>query len=153
MTQPCFCLLFLGQIPSIRKVCLVCAVLIVAFEIPEGTPTDYTYYTRGARFGGLRLGVPRDRFFDLDGLKHQEIIDAANAAILKMKALGATIQDPADLPSVSALRESTSEKIVLGKTFHYVSVCRNGVQSRPAEVSRRVKLQCRGQLRRFDQFQ
>jgi hypothetical protein len=111
------------------------AELNIAFEIPEDAPTDYTQFTRRATFKGLRLGVPRDRFFDVARIDHQEIIDAANTAILKMKALGAVIEDPADLPSVWALRDFTSEDTVLRKISPDMSGCRNRLQSRLAAVS------------------
>lgn len=110
-------------------------MLIVALEIPENTPTDYTQFTKHATFKGLRLGVPRRLFFDVSVVDHQEILDAVDAAILRIKSLGAIIQDPADLPSAGVLLSSPSENIVLRESFRYVIDCRHRVQSRPANIS------------------
>ena len=151
--QPYFCLLLLDEIRSIRKVGPLMSELITAFEIPTDAPTDYTQFTQRATFKGLRLGVPRDRFFDLARIDHQEIIDATNTAILKMKSLGAVIEDPADLPSVWALADFTSELTVLRKFSYNKSSFRNRVQSRLAKVPRRLKFKCCPQLGRFNQFQ
>jgi hypothetical protein len=48
-------------------------------------------------------------------VEHQEILDAANAAIERIKSLGATIQDPADLPSAEDIPacHTTTEAVVL----------------------------------------
>jgi Asp-tRNA(Asn)/Glu-tRNA(Gln) amidotransferase A subunit family amidase len=93
--------------------------LIIAFEIPADTPTDYTQFTKNTTFTGLRLGVSRQLFFNMTFVQHQEIIDAVNLAILKIASLDATIQDPADLPSATELLASwrinsgTEEDIIL----------------------------------------
>jgi amidase len=92
-------------------------ILTVAFEIPENAPTDYTQFTKHATFRGMRLGVPRDLFFAIDLVGDQEIIDAVNAAILKIQSLGATIQDPANLPSTVELRTSTSQVTILRRSI------------------------------------
>jgi hypothetical protein len=91
--------------------------LIPAFEIPNGFPTDYTQYTKNPSFRGLRLGVPRNVFFNVTYVEHQEIIDAANVAIQKMAVLGAIIQDAADLPSAEELIASSSEITILRTIF------------------------------------
>jgi hypothetical protein len=75
---------------------------MVATKIPRHTPTDYTQFTSNATFEGLRIGVPRQVFFNKDLVGSQEIIEAADDAIAGMRFLGATIQDPADLPSADA---------------------------------------------------
>jgi hypothetical protein len=56
-------------------------------ERPKNTPTDYTQFAKYARFTGLRLGVPRELFFDVTEVGHQEIIDAVERAILKLDPL------------------------------------------------------------------
>jgi amidase len=90
--------------------------LTVALEIPENTPTDYVQFTKNAKFKGLRLGVPREVFFDVSLVGEQEIIHAVNSAISKMASLGAVIQDPADLPSAAELHASTTELTVLSSS-------------------------------------
>jgi len=74
--------------------------LIVASNIPRNTPSDYTQFAKNASFEGLRIGVVRKGFFHQDFVGSQEIVDAADAAISRMKSLGAIIRDPADLPTV-----------------------------------------------------
>jgi Asp-tRNA(Asn)/Glu-tRNA(Gln) amidotransferase A subunit family amidase len=84
------------QILSIRRVCLPAFQLTVASEVPANTPTNYTQFTKNATFEGIRLGVPRKLFFDLEYVEHPEIIEAVNNAIHKMASLGAEIEDPSD---------------------------------------------------------
>jgi Asp-tRNA(Asn)/Glu-tRNA(Gln) amidotransferase A subunit family amidase len=86
----------LDQILSIRRVCLHPFELTVASEIPSNTPTDYTEFTKNATFEGLRLGVPRKLFFDLEYVEHPEIIEAVNSAIHNISSMGAEIEDPTD---------------------------------------------------------
>ena len=114
MTQPCYYPSFQGQIHVIRKVARLRVMLIVALESPANTPTDYTRFTKEATFQNLRLGVPREVFFNVTYVGNQEIIDAVNAAIQKIQSLGAIIQDPADIPSAWELVDSSAEELVLG---------------------------------------
>jgi len=74
--------------------------LIEASKIPRNTPSDYTQFAQDASLEGLRIGVVRKGFFHKDFVGSQEIVDAADAAISRMKSLGAIIRDPADLPTV-----------------------------------------------------
>lgn len=90
-------------------------MLIVALENPLNLTKDYTQYTKRATFKGLRLGVPRELFFD--DLDHPEIAETANAAILKIRSLGATIQDHLALPSTSELKDPESLTVVLRHCF------------------------------------
>jgi Asp-tRNA(Asn)/Glu-tRNA(Gln) amidotransferase A subunit family amidase len=85
----------------------------IASEIPSDVPTDYTQFTKNATFHGLRLGIPRKFFFNATYVGSQEIIDAADDAIEKMRSLGAFIQDPADLPTIEELIASYSEAFVM----------------------------------------
>jgi hypothetical protein len=105
------------------KVCSQYFSLTIASEIPSNTPKDYTQFTRNPSFHGLRLGVPRTIFYDKTFLRRSEIIDAANIAIERMKALGAFIQDPADLPSANELPSMYMgpEAIVMRIEFHLIS--------------------------------
>ena len=54
---------------------------------------NYTLALRLDGLEGVRLGVPRKRFVDLS----DDIVAAFNASLDTMRALGATIVDPADL--------------------------------------------------------
>jgi amidase len=87
-------------------------MLTAAWEIPPNTPKNYTQFTKDATFKGFRLGVPRNVFFTLQFIKSQQIIDEANAAIARIASLGATIQDPADLPSAEEILTSNAELTV-----------------------------------------
>jgi Asp-tRNA(Asn)/Glu-tRNA(Gln) amidotransferase A subunit family amidase len=115
MTRLWSFLSFRDETRSIREVrpTPVFILLIVALEVPAHIPTDYTQFTKYATFKQMRLGVPREMFFNLTYVDDQEIIDEVNAAILKIQSLGATIQDPADLPSVSELVDRPSEDLIL----------------------------------------
>jgi hypothetical protein len=101
----------------IQKVPLFHAVLNIALEAPKSVPNDYTKFTKRATFAGVRLGVPRELFFDVTVVDYQEILDAVDAAISKIKLLGAFIQDPADLPSAGFLLNNPAENIVLRILF------------------------------------
>jgi len=79
---------------------------------------DYTAYLRTGALKGARIGVPRAFFYDAvqvpdargtsGGLAAPER-EAMNAAIAALKQAGATIVDPADLPSVRAPAGETLE--------------------------------------------
>jgi Asp-tRNA(Asn)/Glu-tRNA(Gln) amidotransferase A subunit family amidase len=89
---------------------------MVASNIPSHTPQDYTQFTRNATFEGLRIGVPREIFFDEGLVGSHEIIEAADDAIAAMKSLGAVIRDPADFPNADAFISGEAllaEKILL----------------------------------------
>jgi amidase len=92
---------------------------VVASDIPADTPSDYTQFTHNATFKGLRLGIPRKIFFDIEYVEHQEILEAANAAINHIKSLGAIIQDPADLPSAEEIPacQTATEAMVCSTLF------------------------------------
>jgi hypothetical protein len=90
------------------------------YDAVNHTQTNYTQYTMSpyATFQGMKLGVPREGFFNetLSGnppeIKWALEIDhlseakcwlassiAVDAAIAKIQSLGASIQDPANLPT------------------------------------------------------
>jgi amidase len=102
------------------------------------TQTNYTQYTMApyATFQGMKIGVPREGFFNetLSGnapeikyvssiseggrdADHTKSSIAVDAAIAKIRSLGASIQDPANLPSFQDYLESNSETIVLQNDF------------------------------------
>ncbi|KAJ9094936.1 hypothetical protein QFC21_005728 [Naganishia friedmannii] len=77
------------------------------------TPKEYTKFTKmpHATFRGKRLGVPRIGIFDADlwgntDWRDAKVKPALDAAIRKMEALGASICDPADLPSYKQWKAS-----------------------------------------------
>lgn len=75
---------------------------------------NYTQFTHQATFKGKTLAIPRAVFYNetISG-NPPAINEALNAAIKQMEALGATIVDPADVPSAEDLIASTAETTVL----------------------------------------
>lgn len=71
--------------------------------------TNYTKFLDRDGLQGARLGIARQVYFGY----HPKIDAAANAAIEQMRALGAIIIDPADIPTARRMAESRSEKTVL----------------------------------------
>lgn len=64
------------------------------------------------------LQVPRQVFFNESISGNDPAINlAVDAAILKMKSLGAQIQDPANIPSAEEFLTSNNETIVLRTDF------------------------------------
>lgn len=86
------------------------------FDAQNHTKSNYTQYALAphATFAGKTIAVPRAVFYNetLSG-NPSEINDAVNAAIKTMQSLGATIVDPADVPSAPELITSTAETTVL----------------------------------------
>ncbi|KAK0500053.1 amidase signature enzyme [Armillaria luteobubalina] len=79
---------------------------------------DYTQALKKGALAGKRIGVPRKVFLDpsLVGLD-QPVLDAFEDALETIKLLGATVVDPADLPSAENILRSNNESIVLDVDF------------------------------------
>ncbi|KAG7451518.1 amidase signature enzyme [Guyanagaster necrorhizus] len=75
---------------------------------------DYTQALRKDALVGKRIGIPRKVF--LDGLD-QPVLDTFEAALETIKLLGATVVDPADIPSAEEIVTSNNETIVLDVDF------------------------------------
>jgi amidase len=71
--------------------------------------TDYTPFLDREGLRGARLGVARQVYFGYS----PKLDIAANAAIEQMRALGAVIIDPADIPTAKQMGESRGEETVL----------------------------------------
>jgi len=77
--------------------------------------TDYTQFLDPNALKGARIGIPRITFWG-----YSEKTDAiGEAAIAIMKAAGATIVDPADLPSIATLSAGVDENNVLFYDFPF----------------------------------
>ncbi|KAI0761337.1 amidase signature enzyme [Trametes elegans] len=74
---------------------------------------DYTAALDADALKGARLGVPRTLVAGLDAIR----VAAFNASLDTLRARGATIVDPADLPDSAELLASNNESIVLGTDF------------------------------------
>ncbi|RDW75523.1 hypothetical protein BP6252_06665 [Coleophoma cylindrospora] len=62
--------------------------------------TNYTQFLSKDGFNGLRIGIPREPFFNTTFSGLNESINAAiNSTLLKMKELGAIIIDPVEFPN------------------------------------------------------
>ncbi|KAF5343932.1 hypothetical protein D9758_012140 [Tetrapyrgos nigripes] len=80
---------------------------------PDSVP-DYTMALNASALKGRRIGVPRRVFFDgLDA----SVVAAFGDALEVMTGLGATIVDPADLPSAEEISQSNNETLVLDTDF------------------------------------
>jgi amidase len=64
-------------------------------KLRPAAPEDYTKYLDTKALAGARLGVPRKGFFG----KNRGVDGLMNAALTKLKELGAVLVDPAELPS------------------------------------------------------
>ena len=81
-----------------------------ATQASEGRSfTDYTQFLDADALQGARIGVARETFFGYS----EKADPLAEAAIEALKACGADVIDPADLPTAQALRESRAEVQVL----------------------------------------
>ncbi|ESK92746.1 glutamyl-trna amidotransferase subunit a [Moniliophthora roreri MCA 2997] len=65
---------------------------------------------------GKRIGVPRAVFFT-PGFNDPSVVAAFEEALKTIESLGATVVDPADLPSAAEIRRSNNETIVLDVDF------------------------------------
>ncbi|KAK0205143.1 amidase signature enzyme [Desarmillaria ectypa] len=113
--------------PITRSVADAAIVLsIIAGKDPDDNFTlaqpsivpDYTRALRKGALAGKRIGVPRKVFLNpsLSGLD-QPVLNAFEAALETIKLLGATVVDPADLPSAEEILRSNNESIVLDVDF------------------------------------
>lgn len=81
-----------------------------ATQASEGRSfTDYTQFLDADALRGARIGVARATFFGYS----EKADPLAEAAIEALRACGAEVIDPADLPTAKALRESRAEIEVL----------------------------------------
>jgi len=71
--------------------------------------TDYRRFLDPHGLRGARIGIPRQVYFG--NSPHSDAI--ANAAIKRMRELGAIIIDPADIPTAQQMNSSDSETTVL----------------------------------------
>ncbi|KAG6856088.1 hypothetical protein H0H87_007528 [Tephrocybe sp. NHM501043] len=80
---------------------------------------DFTKALNERALEGKRIGVPRRGFFrgDSKDQGRPDIISAFEQALQTIRSLGATIVDPADLPSVDEIQASGNETAVLDTDF------------------------------------
>lgn len=71
--------------------------------------TDYTQFLDANALRGARIGIARETFFGYS----EKADPLAEAAIAALRAAGAEVIDPADLPTAKALRETPAEYQVL----------------------------------------
>lgn len=99
--------------PITRTVWDAAALLSVLAEPAARGPRDYTAYCRDDGLRGARIGVPRRVLWGYS----TEADDLAEEAIRLLAARGATIVDPAELPSIEELSRSDAEMTVLYTEF------------------------------------
>ncbi|KZW00379.1 amidase signature enzyme [Exidia glandulosa HHB12029] len=79
---------------------------------------DFTKSLNKKAFRGARIGVPRIVFTDDNFTGNDPSINVAfTKALATIKSLGATVVDPADLPSALEIAQSNNETIVLDVDF------------------------------------
>ncbi|HZC06569.1 MAG TPA: amidase [Ktedonobacterales bacterium] len=77
--------------------------------------TDYTQFLDADALRGARIGIARTTFFGYN----EKADPLAEAAIETLKACGAEVIDPADLPTAKALSETHAELDVLRYEFRH----------------------------------
>ena len=84
---------------------------------------DFTKALNKHALEGGRIGVPRRVFFNESINKYDPSVYVAfEQALEVMKSLGATVVDPADLPSAEEIVASKSREIVLDTDFKVWSI-------------------------------
>lgn len=94
------------------------------FTLAQPSPVpDYTKALNPNALKGKRIGVPR-RVFTNDSITGNDpfVGQVFNASLDTLRALGATIVDPADLPSADEIARSNNETIILDVDFKVVMV-------------------------------
>ncbi|KAH7929278.1 amidase signature enzyme [Leucogyrophana mollusca] len=89
------------------------------FTLAQPYPVpDYTAALSNSSLVGKRIGVPRAVFMN-DSMTGNDpyVNEVFEQALVTLAALGATIVDPADLPSAYEIYESNNETVVLNTDF------------------------------------
>lgn len=89
------------------------------FTLAQPSPVpDYTKALNKNALRGARIGVPR-RVFLNDSITGNDpfVNQVFEQAIKTIRSLGATIVDPADLPSADEIAKSDNETIILNTDF------------------------------------
>lgn len=82
------------------------------------TVPDYTMALSNTSLVGKRIGVPRAVFLNDSMTGNDPYVNQVfEEALVTLKSLGATIVDPADLPSAYEIYQSNNETIVLDVDF------------------------------------
>lgn len=90
---------------------------------PDTVP-DFTRALKSDALKGKRIGVPRRVFLNDSIIQIDPSLMAAfNESLKIMKSLGATIVDPADLPSADEIAVSPSESLVIGVDMKVEFLC------------------------------
>jgi amidase len=80
---------------------------------PRSLPADYLGCCNLDGFGDIRIGVPRERYFGY-GASTDALVEAA---LQLAREAGAEVVDPANVPTVEAISQSTDEMTVLLHEF------------------------------------
>lgn len=89
------------------------------FTIAQPMPVpDYTMALNSSSLVGKRIGVPRAVFLNDSMTGNDPYVNQVfEQALETLKSLGATVVDPADLPSAYEIYESNNETVVLDVDF------------------------------------
>ncbi|KAG6867533.1 hypothetical protein C0993_001583 [Termitomyces sp. T159_Od127] len=83
---------------------------------PDVIP-DFSNALNSRALEGKRIGVPRRVFLDDEKGSRSDVLVSFEEALEVIRSLGATVVDPADLPSADEIKASNSETIVLDVDF------------------------------------
>ena len=89
------------------------------FTLAQPTPVpDYTLALSNSSLVGKRIGVPRAVFLNDSMTGNDPYVNVIfEQALETLKELGATIVDPADLPSAYEIYDSTNQTLVVATDF------------------------------------
>ena len=89
------------------------------FTLAQPTPVpDYTLALSNSSLVGKRIGVPRAVFLNDSMTGNDPYVNVVfEQALETLKELGATIVDPADLPSAYEIYDSTNQTLVVATDF------------------------------------
>lgn len=89
------------------------------FTLAQPSPVpDYTKALNKNALKGKRIGVPRKVFTNDTVTGNDPFVNIVfNAALETLRTLGATVVDPADLPSAEEIAVSNNETVVLDVDF------------------------------------
>lgn len=95
------------------------------FTLAQPLPVpDFTKALNKSALAGKRIGVPRAVFLNDSLSGNDPFVNVAfEGALNAIRALGATVVDPADLPSAEEIAVSNNETLVLDVDFKVSSPC------------------------------
>jgi amidase len=90
-----------------------------SFTLAQPSPVpDFTKALNENALRGARIGVPRRVFLDDNITENDPFVNVVfEQAIATIRSLGATVVDPADLPSADEIAKKYGEMVVMNTDF------------------------------------